>query len=61
MEGKLIRRILKMIQDKDPMFMLLDDGIISNLYKEHYFNGFPGDDSMKNTVLTKKGEQALNK
>ena len=60
LNNEIVRRLLQMIKEKDQMFMMIDDSIISLLYQEHYFNGDPNDDSLESLELTKKGIEKLN-
>jgi hypothetical protein len=54
-------KILKMVQDKDPLFMYLSDDIITDFVVKDYILIDPNkENDMSGTTLTKRGEHFLN-
>lgn len=58
-QSEIIRRMLIMVKDKDPIFMYLQDEIIDGLISWGFIIK-ESDDGLNGTCLTKKGNEFLS-
>lgn len=59
-EDKLIYRVLKLLEDKDELFTLIANDIISDLFFNDYIEIDLDNESLEGTKLTLKGQLFLN-